>query len=40
MTIPLVIRPDGRGVWIQTLTFGRARVVVGALDSPTYDDGW
>ena len=26
---PLRIRPDGRGVWIYPLTFGRAKIAIG-----------
>lgn len=40
MTAPprLFSRPDGRGVWIYPLTFGRARIVLG--DEEGLDDGW
>lgn len=34
------IIPDGRGVFITLLTFGRARLHVGRLDSPCFDDEW
>lgn len=37
---PLKILPDGRGVWIYPLTFGRARLVVGEAGSAFYSDGW
>ncbi len=32
--------PDGRGAWIVPLTFGRARIVIGPVDSNLLDDGW
>ncbi len=39
---PLFARllPDGREVTVWPLTFGRARLVVGAAGKPWYDDGW
>lgn len=37
---PIRILPDGRGVWIDPLTYGRARLNVGQVGSPVYDDGW
>ena len=37
---PFTLRPDGRGVWLYPLTFGRVRVVVGRVGSSCYDDGW
>lgn len=38
---PLFVRPDGRGVWIYPLTYGRARIVVGGLaEGDGLDDGW
>lgn len=32
--------PDGRAVFIDHLTFGRARLSVGPPDAIWYDDGW
>lgn len=32
--------PDGRGVWLQPMTFGKVRVCVGPMDVGFYDDGW
>ena len=32
--------PDGRGAWIYPLTFGRARILVGPLDSEAGDNAW
>lgn len=37
---PLRILTDGRGVWVYPLTFGRGRLVVGALGVGWTDDGW
>ena len=37
---PAKILPDGRGAWIYPLTFGRARIAVGPIGAPGYDDGW
>jgi hypothetical protein len=37
---PHRILPDGRGLWIYLLTFGRARIAVGPLGQETYDDAW
>ena len=41
---PLFLLPDGRGVWIYPLTFGRARIVVGKVGNldglEGLDDGW
>lgn len=37
---PIKILPDGRGIWIDPLTFGRARINIGPVDSACYDDGW
>lgn len=31
---------DGRRVTVCPLTFGRARLGVGPLDSPSFDDEW
>ncbi len=40
MTDPIKILPDGRGLWVYPLTFGRARLVVGPVGEDFYDDGW
>lgn len=37
---PIKILPDGRGVWIYPLTFGRARIVVGPIGDSFYSDSW
>lgn len=34
------LTPDGFKVWVYPLTFGRARLVVGAPGSPTLLDGF
>lgn len=34
------VLPDGRGAWIYPLTFGRARLCVGAVGEDFYDDHW
>ena len=40
-TLPiLATHPDGRAIWITPLTLGRARIIIGPPESPTYDDGW
>lgn len=31
---------DGRGVFVDLLTFGRARIGVGPADKQWYDDTW
>lgn len=37
---PICRRPDGRGVWVMPLTYGRGRVVVAHEGAQAYDDGW
>jgi len=34
------VLPDGRGLWVYPLTFGRARLGVGPLGSGVMDDVW
>ena len=36
----ITILPDGRMAMIQPLTFGRARLSVGRVGSPFFDDEW
>lgn len=36
----LKILPDGHGLWLMPLTYGRASLVVGQLGSDFYLDGW
>jgi hypothetical protein len=36
----LKIANDGRAISILPLTYGRARLVIGPLRGPFYDDGW
>lgn len=31
---------DGRGVWVEPLTFGRARILLGEIGSPFVMDSW
>ena len=37
---PLKVLPGERAVWVYSLTFGRARLVVGRIGSAGYDDGY
>ena len=34
------VLPDGRGLWVYPLTFGRARLVIGPVGEDWYDDAW
>lgn len=34
------VLPDGRGLWVVPLTYGRARLHIGALGAYAFDDGW
>lgn len=37
---PLRVLPDGRGVFIYPLVLGGARIGVGPVDRPCFDDLW
>lgn len=37
---PVRILPDGRQLTVEPLTFGRARLSVGPVNSMVYDDQW
>ena len=42
MTIPPPdkILPDGRGVWVYPLSYGRARLCIGRVGSVELEDGY
>jgi len=35
---PDKVLPDGRGLWIMPLTYGRARIGIGRIGSVVFDD--
>lgn len=37
---PIKVLPDGRGVWVLPMTYGKWRLVVGPVGSNGYDDAW
>ena len=38
--LPIHVNEAGRGIWLDLLTFGRARLNIGPLDDCSYDEGW
>lgn len=37
---PVKVLPDGRGLFVHSMTFGKGRLYVGQIGVMWYDDGW
>lgn len=37
---PIRVTPDGRGLFVHPLTYGRGRFCIGRNGDVQYDDGW